>query len=275
MAVLTGLGETDGRPMDLNGRVAMVTGGAVRIGATISRALARAGCDVVVHFAHSREAAEKLVGEIRELGRTAWAVGADFGRDGAAAANALFRDVLRRVPSVDILVNNASIFGHESLVGTTAEVWRRYCAINLEAPLFLCRAFAEHVATHPTTANVHDRVVAKIVNILDWRALRPVSGGTAYVVTRAALAGLTVHLAAQLAPRMTVNGVAPGAILPPPGGEQRDLERRARLVPLRRPGCPQDVADAVLYLLRADFVTGEILHVTGGEGNVTARTEED
>ncbi len=262
--------------MDLNGRVALVTGGAVRVGATISLALARAGCDVVVHYGHSRDEAEGLVARIRQLGRTAWAVGADFGRDGAAAAQRLFRDVLNRVPTVDILVNNAAIFGHESLVGTTPEIWRRYCSINLEAPLFLCRAFAEHVATHPATANVHDRVVAKVVNILDWRALRPISGGTAYGVTKAALAGLTVHLAAQLAPRITVNGVAPGAILPPPGSDEQHLARRARqVVPLRRPGCPEDVADAVLYLLRADFVTGEIIHVTGGEGNVTAVVQED
>ncbi|RMG35973.1 MAG: SDR family oxidoreductase [Planctomycetota bacterium] len=261
--------------MDLVGRVALVTGGGVRIGAQLCLALAEAGCDVVVHYAHSRDAAEHTVGRIREIGRTAWAVHADFSRDGAIAASRLFGEVLRRAPKVDLLINNAAIFGHETLVGTTAEVWRRYCAINLEAPLFLCRAFAEYVATHPSTANVHDSVVAKIVNILDWRALRPISGGTAYAVTKAALAALTIRLAQELAPRITVNGIAPGAILPPPGGDEEELRQRAHRVPLRRPGTPQDVADAVLFLLRSDFVTGEIIHVSGGEGNVTAFPETD
>jgi pteridine reductase len=103
------------------------------------------------------------------------------------------------------------------------------------------------------------------VNIADWRALRPKPGHLAYTISKAGLVALTRILAQELAPRIQVNAVAPGAILPPPGEGREALQQLARLNPLQRTGSPADMADAVVYLLQSDFVNGEVLHVTGGE----------
>jgi pteridine reductase len=128
--------------------------------------------------------------------------------------------------------------------------------VNLKAPAFLCREFAaRHQAGQP----------AAIVNIADWRGLRPVPGHFSYTLTKAGLVALTQLLALELAPDIRVNAVAPGAILPPPGAGSDVLQRLAQQVPLKRHGGPADITEAILYLLRADFVTGEVLCVTGGE----------
>ncbi len=241
--------------MELSGRVAIVTGGGRRLGQAICLALADAGASVLVHYSRSAEEARGTLEKIAALGREADSVGADF-QNPAAAAPQVIEAAHKRFGRADILVNSAAIFQPGSLAATTEADWDRHFAINLKAPAFLCREFAlRHPAGQP----------AAIVNIADWRGLRPTPGHLAYTLTKAGIVTLTRLLALELAPDIRVNAVAPGAILPPPGAGADVLERLAQHVPLKRHGEPSDVTDAVLYLLRSDFVTGDVLCVTGGE----------
>ncbi len=241
--------------MELQGKVAVVTGGAVRIGRAISLALADAGAAVVVHSSRSDAPVRQTVEEIVSRGGRAAAVSADFA-DPVPAARTVMQAAIDQFGRVDVLINSAAIFSPGTLASTSEADWDRHFAINLKAPCFLCREFA---ARH-TPGNS-----ANIVNIADWRGLRPTPGHLAYTLTKSALVALTEILAQELAPEIRVNAVAPGAILPPAGAGRDYMQRLAEQVPLRRCGSVDDVTSAVLYLLRADFVTGEVLYVTGGE----------
>jgi pteridine reductase len=142
------------------------------------------------------------------------------------------------------------------LSGTTEADWDSHFAINLKAPFFLSQAFAGRVAADQQ---------AHIVNIADWRGLRPDPGSLVYSLTKSGLIAMTKGLALALAPRIQVNAIAPGAILPPPGEDQEYLQDLAQTIPLRHPGSPAEVARTLIYLLESDFVTGEVLYVTGGQ----------
>ncbi len=241
--------------MQLAGRVAIVTGGGRRIGRALCLTLADAGCSVMVHYSHSAEEAQGTVQQITALGGQADCVGADFG-DPQAPTSRVIGAAYERFGRADILVNSAAIFEPDSLASTTESSWDRQFAINLKAPAFLCREFA---------ARHQPGVPAAIINIADWRGLKPVPGHFAYTLTKAALVAMTRILALELAPDIRVNAVAPGSILPPSGAGPDYLERLAQQIPLKRHGDPSDVTSAVLYLLRSDFITGEVLAVTGGE----------
>jgi len=232
-----------------------VTGGAVRIGRAISLALADAGAAIVVHSSHSDAQARETVEEIVSRGGRAAAVSADFS-DPVPAARTVMQAAIDRFGRVDVLVNSAAVFAPGTLASMSEADWDRHFAINLKAPCFLCREFAAR-RTPGESAN--------IVNIVDWRGLRPAPGHLAYTLTKSALVALTEILAQELAPEIRVNAVAPGAILPPAGAGQDYLRRLAQQVPLRRSGSVDDVTSAVLFLLRSDFITGEVLRVTGGE----------
>ena len=240
---------------NLSGRVAVVTGGAVRIGRAIAMAIARQGGDVVVHYGRSRQEAEATAREIRSLGQRAETVSADLSRPVEAAATVF--DAAMSLGGADILVNSASIFEDASLVDTTESLYDRHLAINLKAPFFLCREFAARLG--------HDKP-GWIVNLVDWRAETPPSDFLAYTLSKAGLVALTRGLALQLAPRVQVNAIAPGAILPPPGVAEAGWKaEKLPDIPLRRTGSAEDIADAALYLIGSNFITGEVLHVTGGE----------
>ncbi len=241
--------------MELRDRVAVVTGGAVRIGRALCLALADAGADVCVHFGHSRDAAERTVADIRKRGRKAVTVQADLMQP-APAAETIISAAMQAFGRVDVLMNNASIFEPGLLQDTSPDDWDRHHRANLQAPLCLCQRFAEQV---PQGGN------AAIINMADWRALRPQPGHLAYTLSKAGIVCLTQVLAQELAPSIRVNAIAPGAILPPSGAGQQQFESLAPSIPLRRTGAPGDIVAAALYLLRNDFVTGEILHVTGGQ----------
>src|SRR5262249_6965181 len=142
------------------------------------------------------------------------------------------------------------------LDSTDAANWDRHLDINLKAPAFLCREFAKRLAPGRP---------AHIVNMVDWRALRPGVGHLAYTVSKAGLVALTRILAQELAPHVQVTAIAPGPILPAPGMSDERFAALGRSIPLERTGQPDDIADALVYLLRSEFVTGEILQVTGGQ----------
>lgn len=222
-------------------RIALVTGAGIRVGEAIARALARDGWTVAAHYRTHRPRG------------FASALQADLAAaDGPALLAAEFRARHRRL---DLLVNSASVFDALPLAGTDAAAFDSQMDLNARAPLLLARALAPMLA----------RARGSVVNVVDvGGGLVPWKGYAAYAASKAALARLTECLALELAPRVRVNGVAPGTVLWPehyPAARRRALAAR---IPLGRPGTPEDVAGAVRYLADAPFVTGAILPVDGG-----------
>lgn len=240
--------------VELNGRVAVVTGGAVRLGRALALALAQEGVHLAIHYNSSAGRAEEAAAEVRALGSESVAIQADLSQPGQA--HSVIRRAAGHFGQLDFLVNSAAIFVPADLDRTTEEIWDMHFALNLRAPFFLSQAFAAHVGK--------DRP-AQIVSVADWRGLRPDTGYLAYSLTKAGVLSMTKGLALALAPNIRVNAVAPGAILPPPGKDQAYLDELAQDIPVRRVGSPAEIVRALLFLLRADFVTGETVFVTGGE----------
>jgi len=247
--------------MELRGRAGLVTGGAIRLGRAIALGLARAGADVAITYSSSADAAEETVSEIRALGRRAISLRADFSAD--FGPDALVARVVSEMGLLDVLVNSAAIFEPGNWDDTTEDSWDRHFAINLKAPFFLSQAFGRYVKGAVAAGEATRR--AHIVNIADWRAVRPGTDHVAYTLAKAGLVTMTQSLALALAPEIQVNAVAPGIILPPPGAGASFVERKAALIPAQRVGSPAEVVKAVLYLLDSDFVTGDMIYVTGGE----------
>ena len=239
----------------LDGRWALVTGAAKRIGAAIARTLHGAGANVAIHYHRSAEEAEQLAADLnRARGRSAFALGADI-RD-VEAVEQLAKDVLQRTGTLDVLVNNASNFYPTPLGTVTAEQWHDLVGSNLKAPLFLSQALLPALRA--------SRGV--IINVVDVHAQRPLRDHPVYGAAKAGLAMLTRSLAKDLGPDIRVNGVAPGAILWPDEGMSDAL--RAAIVKqtaLKRSGEPEDIATTVLFLVRdAPYITGQIIAVDGG-----------
>lgn len=239
---------------DLTGKVALVTGAGKRIGRALALSLGAHGAAVAVHYNRSREEAEEVVALVRNLGSPAMALQADL-RD-AARAGRLIEETVHAWGQVDILVNSASVFERGTLLDTDEDNWDTHMAVNLKAPFFLCQAFARQAG---------ERQGLQIINITDWRIQRPGISYLAYAISKAGLETLTRSLALALGPRVRVNAIAPGAILPPPEDEGDYFRRLAQRLPLKRTGSPDDVVRAMLYLLTAEFVTGEVILVDGGE----------
>lgn len=240
--------------MDLNNRVAVVTGGAVRLGKALALALAEEGTHLAIQYHSSASPAEETVAQIRALGRDAVALQADLSQ--VDQAQALIGRAAACFDQVDILVNSAAIFEPADVARTTEESWDQHFALNLKAPFFLSQAFAAQVGAERR---------AHIVNIADWRGLRLDTRYLAYSLTKAGILALTRGLALALAPNIQVNAIAPGAILPPPGRGPDYLDELALGIPVRRAGSPGDIAGALIFLLKSDFITGETVFVTGGQ----------
>jgi NAD(P)-dependent dehydrogenase (short-subunit alcohol dehydrogenase family) len=233
----------------LSGRTVLITGAARRLGRLFALACARAGADIVIHHSRSEDEALAVRQEVFSLGRQAWVFQADF-NDPRQAGELI--PLINQTTSLYALVNSAAIFAPLSLDATTLEDWQQHLQINLTTPFLLSQAFAKQAQPG-----------ARIVNILDWRALRPGADHLPYTISKSALAALTRSLAIALAPDITVNGLALGAILPPSDGTVNpDL---LNSVPLKRWANENEVEEALLFLLTCpSYITGEILHVDGG-----------
>jgi NAD(P)-dependent dehydrogenase (short-subunit alcohol dehydrogenase family) len=233
----------------LNGKTILITGAARRVGKIFALACAQAGADVVIHHGHSDEEAEKVRDEITSLGRRAWVFQADL--NNASQARSLIPQINESTP-LHGLVNSAAIFESLSLENTSIEDWEKHMAINLTAPFLLSQAFAQQAPEG-----------ARIVNIIDWRALRPAADHFPYTVSKAALAAMTESLAVALAPKIIVNGLALGAILPPSDGKATpDITKN---IPAGRWAEKHEVEQALLFLLTCPaYITGEIIHLDGG-----------
>jgi NAD(P)-dependent dehydrogenase (short-subunit alcohol dehydrogenase family) len=237
--------------MSLDGKTVLITGAALRIGRSLALAAAQAGADVVLHFGKSQKEAESVQAEIEAIGQKAYILQADLADFTQAAA--LIDRARERAP-LFALVNNASIFEPHGWADTSLELWNRSLAVNLTAPFLLSQAFARSLEPDGT---------GRIVNLMDWRALHPRPDHLAYMISNSGLAALTSALAVALAPRITVNGLALGAVLPPGDGSPANvnLER----VPARRWAKLEEVGQALVFLLDGPaYITGEVLHVDGG-----------
>jgi NAD(P)-dependent dehydrogenase (short-subunit alcohol dehydrogenase family) len=238
--------------MKLQGVAALVTGGAHRVGRAIALALADAGCDLLLHYNHSADAAEATADEARALGREVRLVGADLGDP--SRADEIIAGAGDIAP-VRVLVNSAAVFPPDTLVDVEPDAWDQTMAVNLRAPVFLTQAMARALP---------EGLDAAVVNITDWRTARPYPDHFSYTVAKGGIDSFTVAAAEALAPAIRVNGVALGAILPPAGKDSAYLKELAREIPLQRVGGTDPVAAAVLFLLRNHFVTGEIIRLDGG-----------
>ena len=242
--------------MTLDGRTALVTGGAQRLGRAIAEHLARAGARVAVHYRTSEAAAQDVVRAIRAQGRDADAYAADLADP--EAVEQLADQVTTEFGAPDILVNNASIFEPTPMATLDRRAWERHLAINLTAPYLLSLRVG---------LAMQERGAGKIVNITDTMVARPHPDFLPYGVSKAGLVALSQGLARALAPTVQVNCVAPGPILPATHSTPKREAAVLARTPAGRFGEPTDVAAAVLHLVEAStFVTGTTVTVDGGRG---------
>jgi NAD(P)-dependent dehydrogenase (short-subunit alcohol dehydrogenase family) len=242
-----------GQVKELAGKVALVTGGAVRVGLEIARALADAGADVAIGYHRSAAPARAAVSDLRARGVRAVALRADVARP--AEARALVARTVTALGRLDVLVNNAALFFRTPVETTTPAQFDRLFAVNLRAPFFCSQAAARAMRRHG----------GRIVNIADVGAVRAWAAYVPYGVTKAGVVMLTRGLAAALAPRIQVNAVAPGVVLLPEGFPRESGRRLAARIPMGRHGRPTDVAQAVRFFATcSDYITGQVLFVDGG-----------
>ena len=237
----------------LAGRRALVTGGAIRVGRALSLELADMGIDVVVHHRSSAEAAQDTAAECRRRGVRAEVVAGDLAT--ATGARAVVAAAQAALGGIDVLVNSAANFVAAAFDETTEEQMDLALAVNLKGPFFCAQAAAPAMIAAG---------FGRIVNLADVAGLEPWPRFTAHSVAKAGVVMLTRSLAQTLAPTVTVNAIAPGAVLMPDGASDDATRRSAEKSVLERVGSPDDVARALRYLLEADYVTGHTLVVDGG-----------
>lgn len=240
--------------MDLNGKVALVTGGAVRVGKAIALALARAGADVVINYHSSADAAVATAAEIEALGRRALALRADVAQ--GRQVQALVDEAVARLGRLDVLVNSASLWRKTPWAELDEAAWDQLVDIALKGPFLCAKAAAPHLAAHGDGA---------IINIVDLSAFVPFPNFMPHSAAKAGLVNLTYALAMELAPAVRVNAVAPGPVLPPADYTEAQIQAAARRTLLGRWGTAEDVAQAVVFLAQAPYITGVVLPVDGGE----------
>lgn len=238
--------------MRIAGSVVLVTGAGRRVGRAIAETLGARGARVAVHYHGSHAGAAETVATIAAAGGEARAFQADLGD--ADAPGRLVDEVVAAFGSLDVLVNSASVFHRAQLGSVTAAEWDAILNVNLRGPFLAAQA----------AANAMGERGGAIVNIADHVMHEHRPSLVPHGISKAGVVQMTEALAALLAPRVRVNAVSPGAVLPPEGSDPEHVDWLARTTPLRRIGSPMDVAGAVAYLIEADYVTGDTLVVDGG-----------
>ena len=230
---------------------ALVTGGARRLGRSIALELAQRGYDIALHYNHSTQDAEKTASEIRMLGVACELLQANL-EDGKASEK-LAQQAFKRFPQLNVLINNASIFERGSLLESDAALLARHMRINFEAPLLLTQAFARSAKE------------GNVINMVDARVMQAKHSHVCYLLSKKALYHFTQMAAVELAPRIRVNGVCPGFVLPS-SEHEKDYEIRLKTrLPLQEIASVQDVVQAIFTLLESPSMTGQFLYVDGGE----------
>lgn len=239
--------------MNLINKYVLITGSSRRLGKVMALSVARAGGNVIIHHGHSPKEAQETKREIESMGQEAHVIQADFSK--SEDVKMLIESALAYHP-LFALVNSASIFKDLDWDNTSLENWNAHLRINLTAPFLLSQSFAKYHSS--------DRE-RRIVNILDWRASRPTGDHFPYTISKAALAAMTKSLAASLAPTISVNGLALGAILPPSDKTDINSKDIIRDVPAQRWADLKELGEALIFLLTGpSYITGEIIHLDGG-----------
>ena len=245
--------------MILKGKNALISGASRRIGRTVAVALASEGVSIAIHYHHSRREALSLKREIEGIGGRAWLFRADFSRGTFATAAGIRRfmdGVLKTVSRLDILINNAAIYYSTPLGHITDKQWDHFLTVNLKVPFFLAQEAGKRMLKQKS---------GKIINLIDWTALKPQPGYLPYGISKAGLWAATQGLAKALAPNVQVNAIAPGPILPAQGQTKTQQKAAAKKALMNRYGSPRDIAEAVLFLCSStDFITGAMIPVDGG-----------
>jgi pteridine reductase len=237
--------------MSIKDKLVLITGAARRVGRELALSVARAGGDVVIHYGHSQAQAQSLSEEIQNLGRKAYLLQADL-KDPSQVSTLIPRASANG--TLFALVNNAAIFEPLNWQSSTLEDWNHHLMVNLTTPFLLSQAFARLLPSDGA---------GRIINLLDWRALRPSADHLPYTISKSALAALTRSLAVALAPRITVNALALGAVLPPNQGDAPP--NILKNIPAGRWADLEEVGQALIFLLDGPaYITGEIIHIDGG-----------
>jgi pteridine reductase len=237
--------------MKLSGKVALVTGAGKRLGRAVSLRLAGEGADVAVHYRGSDNGAREVVAEIEKLGRRAVAMRAEL--TSVEEIRGLVQNVAHEFGRIDVVVNSAANFLASSMISTTEEIWDASLDTNVKGPFFLAQAAAPWLR----------RANGVIVNFADTGGILGWPGYIAHSVSKAGMIMLTKTLAKALAPEVRVNAIAPGTITMP--GDPPEWEQEfIKIAPLKKTGTPEDVAEAVGYLVSAKFLTGHVLVLDGG-----------
>lgn len=240
--------------MEIQGKTALVTGGAKRIGRAIALILAQEGMNLVLHYQSSYAQAYQTRKEAEEWGVSAELVQADLAH--LSGVRHLIRQAYQKSSRIHVLVNNASIFYRTPLGHVQEKDWDAFFDINLKAPFFLTQAFGGRMCRQKE---------GKIINLIDWSAYRPYTQYLPYAASKAGLIAVTQGMAKAFAPHVQVNGIAPGPILPARGSRPEDNRRITSRTPLKRFGDPRDIAETVRFLVKStDFVTGAVIPVDGG-----------
>ena len=240
--------------MRINGKIALVTGGAQRVGKAIALALAGAGANLIINYHRSEEAAEDTAQQARAMGIEAWPVQADI--SDLQQVQAMLDMAATRLGPIDILVNSASSFEQTPFPMKDVAGWHRITNILIHGPFYCANAVAPGML---------ERGEGTIINVVDLSAWEPWPNFAAHSVGKAGLLALTRQLAVELAPAIRVNAVAPGPVLPQDHYTETMRTRSAQRTLLKRWGRPEDVAETVLFLIKSDYITGETIVVDGGQ----------
>jgi NAD(P)-dependent dehydrogenase (short-subunit alcohol dehydrogenase family) len=245
--------------MDIKGITAVITGSTGSLGRHIALSLARAGCSCVCGYHKNHTAAEQLVSEIIELGADALAICADVAEP--EQIEELF-DHSADLDKPRILINSAGCFSRQPLSEVTFDSAGLLLDTNLTGPVMLSKIFAELVTEYFSDS---PNPAAKIINITDIGGISPWPGYSIYCASKAGLIAATKSLAAELAPRILVNAIAPGIITPPAGLDTEQEKRQLRQIPAGRFGSPQEITSAVMFLLQNDYINGQVITIDGGK----------
>ncbi|MCS6907774.1 MAG: SDR family oxidoreductase [Anaerolineales bacterium] len=240
--------------MDIQGKTALITGGAQRVGRALTLALARAGANVVINYHNSKEAALATAQEASTFGVQTLAIGADISDHRQVLRMA--EEVSERFGGVEVLVNSASIFKATPFPNPDITDWLRVTGVLINGAYYCANAFAPYML---------QKGEGVIINIVDLSAWEPWPDFSAHSVGKAALLALTRQLALELAPKVRVNAIAPGPVLPPLNYSPERIARTAEKTLLGRWGSPEDVCKALLFLIESDYITGQAIIVDGGE----------
>lgn len=244
--------------MEIASITAVVTGASGHVGGAIAVALARAGCRCICHYHHNEAAVGKIVEKITTQRGQAVAIKADLTN---SAEIPRLIDACGKFGPARILVNSAAIFKKGSISEINPENARQMLDSNLIAPILVSAAFAESVKGLEVKDNLP---VAKIVNLVDIGGIRPWANYTMYCASKAGLIAATKSMAKELAPAVCVNAVAPGVVSWPEDGDKGEYDRQVSMIPMQRTGTPEDIARAVVFLVKNDYITGQVLNVDGG-----------